>query len=65
VFDREFRIEDAAEAYREFSDHKIVKAVFRFDEFVERNGEAIHHKNGGEVKDPLHGEPIRKRARRS
>jgi threonine dehydrogenase-like Zn-dependent dehydrogenase len=31
VFDREFRIEDGAEAFREFSAHKLIKAVFRFD----------------------------------
>jgi len=31
VFDKEFRIEEGAEAFREFSDHKLIKAVFRFD----------------------------------
>ena len=31
VFDKEFRIEDGAQAFREFSDHKLIKAVFRFD----------------------------------
>ncbi|KAF4634040.1 hypothetical protein G7Y89_g4075 [Cudoniella acicularis] len=30
VFEKEFRIEDAEEAYREFNDYKITKAVFRF-----------------------------------
>ncbi|KAH8804410.1 putative S-glutathione dehydrogenase [Xylogone sp. PMI_703] len=30
VFDRVFKIESAADAYREFSDHKITKAVFQF-----------------------------------
>ncbi len=30
VFDAEYRIEQAAEAYRDFSEHKIIKAVFRF-----------------------------------
>jgi len=31
VFTKEYRIEDAAQAYRDFSDHKIIKAVFKFD----------------------------------
>ena len=30
VFEKEFKIEDGAEAYREFSEHKVVKVVFRF-----------------------------------
>ena len=31
VFEREFRIEDGAKAYKLFNDKKILKAVFRFD----------------------------------
>lgn len=31
VFDREFRIEEGAEAFKEFEAHKLIKAVFRFD----------------------------------
>jgi hypothetical protein len=64
VFDTEFRIDDAPEAFRKFADHKVVKAVFRFDEKVPRDGEPVKHTNGG-AQDPLQGEPIRKRARRS
>ena len=65
VFDREFKIEDALEAYREFADHKITKAVFRFGERIKENGEDLHTHNGRGSRDPLQGEPIRKRARRS
>jgi hypothetical protein len=62
VFDREFRIDDAQEAYQEFSDHKITKAVFRFDERVKGYSRPVHT-NGRISQDPLQGEPIRKRAR--
>jgi threonine dehydrogenase-like Zn-dependent dehydrogenase len=31
VFDKELRIEDAPEAYQEFSDHDFIKSVIRFD----------------------------------
>lgn len=31
VFDKEFKIEDGFQAFREFSEHKLIKAVFRFD----------------------------------
>jgi threonine dehydrogenase-like Zn-dependent dehydrogenase len=31
IFDRELRIEDAAEAYKEFSDHDFIKSVIRLD----------------------------------
>lgn len=31
VFTKEFKIEDGAKAFKEFSDHKLIKAVFRFD----------------------------------
>ena len=55
VFDREFKIEEALEAFREFSDHKLVKAVIRFDKKV--------HMNGNYIRDPLEGEPVRKRNR--
>jgi threonine dehydrogenase-like Zn-dependent dehydrogenase len=30
VFDKEYDIKDAAKAYEDFSEHKIIKAVFRF-----------------------------------
>jgi threonine dehydrogenase-like Zn-dependent dehydrogenase len=30
VFDREFTIDQGAEAFEQFSEHKLVKAVFRF-----------------------------------
>jgi hypothetical protein len=36
VFDKEYRIEEGQKAFREFSEQKIVKAVFRFH--GERNG---------------------------
>lgn len=32
IFDRELRIEDAPEAYKEFSDHDFIKSVFRLDD---------------------------------
>lgn len=32
VFDRELRIEEAAEAYKEFSDHDFIKSVIRLDD---------------------------------
>jgi hypothetical protein len=32
VFDREIRIEDAVEAYNEFSDHDFIKSVIRLDD---------------------------------
>lgn len=31
IFDRELRIEDAPEAYKEFSDHDFIKSVIRLD----------------------------------
>lgn len=31
IFDRELKIEDAPEAYTEFSDHDFIKSVFRLD----------------------------------
>lgn len=31
VITKRFRIEDGATAFREFSDHKLIKAVFEFD----------------------------------
>jgi threonine dehydrogenase-like Zn-dependent dehydrogenase len=31
IIDKEFKIEDAAKAYRDFADHKLIKPVFRFD----------------------------------
>lgn len=31
IFDRELRIEDAPEAYKEFSDHGFIKSVIRLD----------------------------------
>ena len=31
IFDREFRIEEAAKAFRDFSDRKIIKAWFNFE----------------------------------
>ena len=61
VFDREFKVEDAPEAYRLFSDHKIVKGVLKFDREEKSNG----HANGHHDRDPLEGEPVRKRTRRS
>jgi hypothetical protein len=57
VFDREFKIEEVPEVFREFSGHKLVKAVIRFDKKV--------HANGDSIRDPLEGEPVRKRTRRS
>ena len=41
VFTKEFSIDDAPEAFREFSDHKLIKAVFRFDK-PKMNGERPH-----------------------
>jgi hypothetical protein len=32
IFDRELRIEDAAEAYKEFLDHDFIKSVIRLDD---------------------------------
>jgi hypothetical protein len=58
VFDREFKIDDTPEAYREFSDHKITEAVVRFGETVKENGYGLV------AYDPHEGEPIRKRVRR-
>ena len=65
VFDKEFKIEQAAEAFREFSDHKIVKAVFRFGNEWEKNSEEVKENGGANVRDPLQGEPVKKRSRRS
>lgn len=31
VFTKEFKIEDAPQAHKEFEAHKLIKAVFRFD----------------------------------
>jgi threonine dehydrogenase-like Zn-dependent dehydrogenase len=31
VFTKEFRIEDAAQAFKEFEAHKVIKAFFKFD----------------------------------
>ena len=62
VFDKEFSIDEAEEAFREFSEHKLVKAVLRFDKEWKVNGRA---NRGPSVRDPLDGEPIRKRSRRS
>ncbi|RFU34661.1 hypothetical protein B7463_g1593, partial [Scytalidium lignicola] len=65
VFDKEFRIEQAAEAFREFSEHKIIKGVFRFEK-DSRNGESsVTMQKGSSIRDPLEGEPIRKRTRLS
>ncbi len=54
VFDREFRLDEAEEAFRQFSEHKIVKGAFRM-------GRIEHHRQNGDRYD----EPVRKRARRS
>ena len=62
VFDREFRIEEAPEAFRDFSDHKLVKAVFRFKNEWEGIGVEVKTTNG---RDPLDGEPVKKRSRRA
>lgn len=35
VFDGEYKIEDAAKAFKDFSEHKIIKAVFKFDKAAE------------------------------
>jgi threonine dehydrogenase-like Zn-dependent dehydrogenase len=61
VFDKVFKIDNAPEAFREFSDHKLVKAVIQFDKKLELD----HNDNGnGEMhRDPLEGEPVRKRGR--
>jgi len=65
VFDREFRIEDAPEAFRLFSEHKLVKAVFRFDKEGNKDGNGNGNGNGEAVRDPLQGEPVKKQSRRS
>ena len=66
VFDKEFSIDEAEEAFREFSDHKLVKAVFRFDkEWKTNGGSSIKTHGGPNVRDPLDGEPVRKKSRRS
>jgi glutathione-independent formaldehyde dehydrogenase len=31
VFTKEYRIEEAPQAYKEFEAHKLIKAVFKFD----------------------------------
>lgn len=66
MFDREFKIEYAPEAFRLFSDHKLVKAIFRFDR-DEHHGNGYGNENGhGEhIRNPLEGEPVRKRTRRA
>jgi hypothetical protein len=51
------------QAFREVSHHKLIKAVFQFDKELE-----IHYNGNGNVetyRDPLEGEPIRKRGRRT
>ncbi len=35
IIDRELRIDDAPEAYQEFSDHDFIKSVIRFGDFEE------------------------------
>jgi len=36
VLNKEIRLEEAAKAYLEFSDHKFFKAVIRFDDIEEK-----------------------------
>jgi glutathione-independent formaldehyde dehydrogenase len=43
VFTKEFRIEDAAQAYKEFEAHKVIKAVFKFDTPKKSLKRKIHH----------------------
>jgi threonine dehydrogenase-like Zn-dependent dehydrogenase len=62
VFDKEFSIEQAPEAFKEFSDHRLVKAVIRFEKEWSGNEEEEKVHNG---RDPLEGEPVKKRVRRS
>ncbi|KAG9236276.1 hypothetical protein BJ875DRAFT_494319 [Amylocarpus encephaloides] len=38
VFSKDYKIEDGAKAYRDFSEHRIIKAVFRFDREYRRLG---------------------------
>ena len=47
IFDKEIRLEEARKAYLEFSDHKFIKAVIRFDDppesdIEEKIGEKVH-----------------------
>lgn len=65
VFDREFGIDEAAEAFRNFSDHKLIKAVFRFDKYEKTNASSEKTYGGPSVRDPLDGEPVRKRSHQS
>ena len=55
IFDRELRIEDAPEAYREFSDHDFIKSVIILD--GEKNG----HFNKGEESEEEAPTPRKRR----
>ena len=48
IFDRELRIEDAAEAYKEFSDHDFIKSVIRLDHGENGNGSLIEEEDSDE-----------------
>jgi threonine dehydrogenase-like Zn-dependent dehydrogenase len=46
IFDRELRIKDAPEAYKEFSDHDFIKSVIRLDD--NENGSLIEEEESEE-----------------
>jgi len=61
VFDKEFRIEEGAKAFREFNDHKIIKAWFNFErQYDIGNG---HHGKEKEVKEIESG-PVRTKGKK-
>jgi len=63
VFDKEFRIEDGAKAFREFSDQKIIKAWFNFER--QYDGVHVHHGKEKEKDDKeLESGPLRTRGKK-
>jgi hypothetical protein len=58
VFEREVKIEEAAKAYRQFSDHDFIKAVIRFDDI--ENGALIE-----ENEDKVENETLHKKRKRN
>lgn len=59
VFDRELRIEDAPEAYKEFSDHDFIKSVIRLDHGENGHGSLIEEEEDKEKA------PIQKKRKRN
>ncbi|KAH9205911.1 hypothetical protein DL95DRAFT_375740 [Leptodontidium sp. 2 PMI_412] len=56
VVDRELRIDDAPEAYQEFSDHDFIKSVIRFGDFEDKEEQSS-------VEEEEEERPLRKRKR--